>query len=155
MIELQFEADIRAGAERVFSLLAELRDYDRWLPRSSAFRGTSKISDGPIAVGYDLCRAGTAGTRHGVVTALVRPTRLDFEQPMTLRPRFLGTLGIRLFHTLTPAAGSVHLLRRLELSPQGPVRFLMRPVAGAFRVENMRMMQTLKAFAEKAETGNG
>ena len=43
MVELSFEAEIRASAERVFSLLLELRDYDRWLPRSSAFHGTSKI----------------------------------------------------------------------------------------------------------------
>jgi uncharacterized protein YndB with AHSA1/START domain len=36
---LRFEAEIRAGAERVFSLLADLRDYDRWLPKSPAFHG--------------------------------------------------------------------------------------------------------------------
>ena len=35
--DLRFEASIRATADRVFSLLVDLRDYDRWLPRSSAF----------------------------------------------------------------------------------------------------------------------
>ncbi len=103
MVELRFEADIEATAERVFSLLVELRDYDRWLPPSSAFHGTTRISDGPIGIGTTYVEPGPFGTRHGVVTALVRPTQLDFEQPMTLRPRFLGVLGIRLFHTLTPA----------------------------------------------------
>jgi uncharacterized protein YndB with AHSA1/START domain len=93
MVELIFEADIRASAERVFSLLADLRDYDSWLPASSAFHGTVTISEGPIAV----------GTRRGVVTSMDPPTRLGFEQPMTLKPRVMGVIGIRPSHTLTPA----------------------------------------------------
>lgn len=149
-IELRFEADIRASADRVFSLLVELRDYDRWLPPSTAFHGTSTISDGPIAVGTTYVEPGPMGVRHGVVTRLVRPVALDFEQPMTLRPRFLGVLGIKLFHTLTPSADSVHLLRRLELAPRGPIALLMGPVTKAFRHENERMLATLKAAAESA-----
>jgi len=43
MAELRFETDLHASAEQVFSLLAQLRDYDRWLPRSSAFHGTTEI----------------------------------------------------------------------------------------------------------------
>jgi hypothetical protein len=46
MVELRFEAEIRASAERVFSLLAE-----RWLPKSSAFHGTVAISEVAAAVG--------------------------------------------------------------------------------------------------------
>jgi uncharacterized protein YndB with AHSA1/START domain len=148
MIELRFEADIRASAERVFSLLIDLRNYDRWLPRSSAFHGTTKISDGPIEVGTRYVEPAPLGTRQGVVTGAVRPTLLNFEQPMTLRPRVLGVIGIRLFHTLTPAADSVHVLRRLELAPRGPVALVMPLVTNPFRAENERMMKALKAFAE-------
>ncbi len=148
MIELRFEADIHASAERVFSLLIDLRNYDRWLPRSSAFHGTTKISDGPIKVGTRYVEPGPLGTRHGVVTGAVRPTLLTFEQPMTLRPRVLGVIGIRLFHTLTPMADSVHVLRKLELASRGPVMLLMPLVTNAFRVENERMMKALKTFAE-------
>jgi hypothetical protein len=39
------------SAERVFQLLSDLRNYDRWLPGSAAFHGTIAISDGPIAIG--------------------------------------------------------------------------------------------------------
>lgn len=151
MIELRFESDIRAGAERVFDLLAQLRDYDRWLPPSSAFKGTTEISAGPIAVGTTYIERSPLGTRNGVVTALERPLRLDFAQPMTLRPRFLGVVGIRLFHVLTPKERSVHLLRRLELAPRGPVRLVMPFVVRGFRIENDRMLAALKAFAEAAE----
>lgn len=148
MIELRFEADIRADAEKVFSLLVGLRDYDRWLPKSMAFHGTTRISEGPIGVGTTYVEDSPIGVRRGVVTGLVRPTSLEFEQPMTLKPKVLGSIGIRLFHTLTPGAGSVHVLRRLELDPRGAVTLFMPWVSRGFRVENERMMRALKAFAE-------
>lgn len=148
MIELHFEADIAASAERVFSLLAELRDYDRWLPGSQAFRGTHRISEGPIGVGTTYIEPGPLGVRQGRVTEFVPPTRLSFEQPMSLKPKAFGTIGIRLCHTLTPGAGSVHLLRELQLDPRGLVRFMMPAIVPAFRAENRRMMQTLKTYAE-------
>jgi len=148
MTGLRWEIDIRASAERVFSLLAELRDYDRWLPRSAAFRGTTEISEGPIVAGTTYVERSPFGTRNGRLTELVPPTRLNFEQPMTLRPRILGVIGIRLFHTLTPGVDSVHVLRLLELSPRGPITLAMPVVVRMFRAENERMMQALKEFAE-------
>jgi uncharacterized protein YndB with AHSA1/START domain len=148
MVTLKFEADIGASAERVFALLADLRGYDRWLPGSQAFHGTVAISEGPIAVGTTYVEPGPLGTRHGVVTELDRPTRLAFEQPMTLKPRFTGVIGIKLLHTLTPNGASVHLLRELELTPRGPIRLAMPFVKGMFHVENDRMIRTLKAYAE-------
>jgi uncharacterized protein YndB with AHSA1/START domain len=148
MVELKFETDIHASTERVFSMLADLRDYDRWLPTSPAFRGTVRVSRGPIAVGTTYVEPGPLGTRHGMVTTMDRPTRLAFEQPMTLKPRALGVIGIKLQHTLTPDGASVHLLRALELSPQGPVRLIMPFVVRMFRAENERMMRVLKSYAE-------
>ena len=146
MVELKFEAEIRASAERVFSLLAELRDYDRWLPGSSAFHGTVSISEGPIAVGttYVEPRPLRHAARHR--QRMDRPTRLEFEQPMTLKPPFRGVIGIKLWHALTPKGSSVHLLRSLQLSPRGPVRLGMPFVVRMFRVENERMMKTLKGL---------
>ncbi len=101
MTELRFSADIQAPADSVFSLLAELRDYARWLPTSSAYRGTQRISDGPIGLGTTYVEQSPLGVRHGIVTAFEPPCRLDFEQPMTLRPRIIGVIGIRLAHRLT------------------------------------------------------
>lgn len=149
MIELRWEADIRASAEQVFSLLAELRDYDRWLPRSMAFKGTTDISPGPIAAGTTYIERSPLGTRNGRLTELDHPRRLNFEQPMTMRPRVFGVIGIKLFHTLTPEGESVHLLRLLQLSPRGLVRFVMPLVVRAFRTENERMIKILKEFAER------
>jgi uncharacterized protein YndB with AHSA1/START domain len=152
LVKLRWDIDIRAGAGKVFSILAELRDYGRWLPSSSAFRGTHFISEGPIGVGTTYVEPGPLGVRHGKVTEFVPPTRLCFEQPMTLRPRAMGVLGIRLSHTLTPSGDTVRLCRELELEPDGPVKFLMALVVPAFRAENARMMKKLKAYAEKPDS---
>ena len=149
MIELRWECDIRASAERVFALLVDLRDYGRWLPRSSAYKGTTTISDGPIAAGTTYVERSPFGTRRGTITECVAPTRLDFEQPMTMNPPPLGVIDIVVSHVLTPGVDSVHLVRRLRLSPRGPVRFAMPLVLRSFKTENARMMQALKTYAER------
>jgi len=154
MIALHWETAIRACAERVFALLADLRDYDRWLPGSSAFRGTSSISAGPIGVGTTYVEPGPLGVRHGRVTEFVPPKRLAFEQPMTLRPNAMGTIGIRLFMNLTPGTDGVHLRRELQLNPQGPVKLIMPLVLRGFRAENERMLRVLKDYAERAENAD-
>jgi uncharacterized protein YndB with AHSA1/START domain len=148
LIELRFERLIGANTESVFALLADLRDYDRWLPRSQAFHGTSRISEGPVGVGTTYVEDSPFGIRRGTVTGFVPPTFLNFEQPMQLKPAFFGEIGIKLFHVLAPQREGVHLLRRLELSPKGFVSPLVPLIAQAFRAENERMMTALKSFAE-------
>lgn len=155
MINLEWNADIAASADEVFSLLVELRDYDRWLPASSSYHGTIRISEGPIQLGTAYIEPGPFGTRVGRITKLARPTDLEFEQPMTMRPSFLGTIGIRLFHTISSRPKSVYLVRRLELSPQGPIRIAMPLIVRAFTAENERIMRTLKTFAERESVLSG
>jgi hypothetical protein len=83
----------------------------------------------------------------------VFPTRLSFEQPMTLRPQALGVIGIRLQHVLTPDAGRVHVVRQLEITPRGAIKLFLPVVLRSFRIENERMMARLKTFAEVEERG--
>lgn len=71
---------------------------------------------------------------------------------MLLRPRVFGAIGIKLFHRLTPEGDHVHVLRSLELSPEGPISLAMPLVISSFRSENARMMKTLKTFAENEES---
>jgi uncharacterized protein YndB with AHSA1/START domain len=148
LIEFRFERLIRADAGFVFALLADLRDYDRWLPRSTAFHGTSRISEGPIRLGTTYIEESPVGVRHGIVTAFVPPTTLNFEQPMRSKSAVFGEIGIKLFHTLTPQTEGVLVLRQLQLTPKGPVRLFMPIIVRAFRTENERMMTALQSFAE-------
>jgi uncharacterized protein YndB with AHSA1/START domain len=149
VIKLRFEVEIQASAERVFDLLADLRGYDGWLPRSGAWRGTNHISPGPTRLGTTYVEPSPFGVRHGRVTEFDPPTRLGFEQPMTSKHLALGVIGIRVVHTLTPEGGGVRLLRVLELEPRGPVRLILPVLVAPFRAENVRMLRALKAFAEK------
>jgi hypothetical protein len=49
--ELPCEADLHCPAETIFDLIVDLRDQERWLGKSSAFRGTREISPWPVALG--------------------------------------------------------------------------------------------------------
>jgi uncharacterized protein YndB with AHSA1/START domain len=149
VIQLRFEAEIQASAEGVFALLSDLRAYDRWLPRSRTWRGTSHITSGPTRVGTTYVEPGPFGVRHGRVTEFDPPTRLGFEQPMTSRHRALGVIGIRLANTLTPHGRGVRLRRDLELEARGPARVAMPLLVAPFRAENARIIRALKAFAEQ------
>jgi hypothetical protein len=112
-------------------------------------RAPTGFSEGPIGVGTTYVEPGPFGVRHGqVVTEFVPPARLSFEQPMSLKPKAFGVIGIQLFHTLTQGAGSVQVQRELQLKPRGIVRWMMPLIVPAFRAENERMMRALKVYAE-------
>jgi hypothetical protein len=51
MIETPAEADIRCWADDMFDAILDFRGQDRWLTESSAFRGTSEISENPVVLG--------------------------------------------------------------------------------------------------------
>src|SRR5437867_1130042 len=102
MVEVRCEVDIRGSADTVFATLADLRGYGRWLANSSAYPGTTEISADPIAVGTTYVEASSTGVRRGTVTELDAPTRITFHQPMTMKPRFFGTIDIHVRYTLTP-----------------------------------------------------
>jgi len=135
------EADIRCPAEAIFDLIIDFRGQDRWLAKSSSFRGTSEISSDPVALGTTYREPGPFGVRNGTVTEFERPARITFEQPMTMRLH-AGTADVTLRYTLTPGSGSTHSARPwppspacLACSPSGPCsrsprRRPGRPTAG-------------------------
>ncbi len=105
----------------VFDTLADLRRYGEWLPPSSVFRGTTAICEGPIRPGTTYVETSPWGTRRGVVTAMHRPVRISYRQPMTLHPAWLGMIDVQVEDTLeaagsetrlTPAPGALLLAAR-------------------------------------------
>jgi hypothetical protein len=84
---LPAEADIRCPAEKIFDVITDFGGQDRWLARSSAFRGTTAISPGPVTLGTTYVEPGpAAGVTHvtRVVTMTV-PRRLRLIQPVLVR----------------------------------------------------------------------
>jgi uncharacterized protein YndB with AHSA1/START domain len=151
MPELHIETDIRSTADSVFATLIDLRGYDRWLPKSSAFPGTTEVSSDPVAVGTTYVESSSAGVRRGTVTELQPPTLVTFHQPMTMKPALLGTIDIHVRYTLTKADEVVHLSRVVELTLPWQLKLMKALVLKQFRAESERTVNALKAFLEKAD----
>ncbi|MCX6398384.1 MAG: SRPBCC family protein [Propionibacteriales bacterium] len=150
MPEIRVETDIAASAEDIFDVIVDLRGYDRWLPASKAFPGTTEISAGPIGVGTTYVESSADGIRHGTVTAFDRPNGVVFEQPMTMKPRALGTVDIAVTYTLAPAGTSTHVVRVVDLTLPLALRPARPIVLRAFRREIERTVAALKAYVESS-----
>ena len=149
MIEIPSEADISRPANEIFAIIADLRQQDTWLPRSTSFRGTVDLTENPVLLGTTYREPGPLGVRDGMVTEYDPPTRITFHQPMTLRFG-LGTIDVVLRYVLTPGAGCTHVRRVVTLRiPLRPVKLLQPIVVREFRNESARTLTALKAYADQ------
>jgi uncharacterized protein YndB with AHSA1/START domain len=147
MKRIRCEAEISAPADQVFDLIADLRDQERWLPKSSSFRGTTEVSPDPVGLGTTYVERDPVGVRTGEVTEFERPTRIAFHQPMRLKAG-LGVIDIVQSYTLTPQEGSTGVLREGTVSVSGPLRLLESLAARAVRKESERTLHALKLYAD-------
>ena len=143
------EADIRCPAEQIFDLITDFRGQDRWLAKSSAFRGTTAISSDPVTLGTTYREPGPFGVRNGTVTEFERPAKVTFHQPMTLRLHS-GTVDVTLRYALTPGAvaEATHVARAVTLTIPPSLRLVQPVLVRAFRVESTRTLMALKAYAD-------
>src|SRR4249920_3484189 len=110
MLELPSQADIGGPAQQIFDLIIDFKGQDRWLTKSSAYRGTTQISSAPVTLGTTYREPGPFGVRNGTVTELEPPTKLTFHQPMTMKLH-AGTVDVTLCYTLTPRGEWTHVTR--------------------------------------------
>jgi uncharacterized protein YndB with AHSA1/START domain len=148
MITIEQEIQAESAAETIFAAIVDLRGYSRWLTPSKAYAGTTEISSDPITLGTTYVEAGPTGVRRGTITELEPPTRVAFNQPMTIRPPFLGTIEITVRYTLTPVASAVLVRRVVTLTLPVPLNLARPLVVRQFRAESARTMLALKAFVE-------
>jgi uncharacterized protein YndB with AHSA1/START domain len=143
------EADIRCPAEQIFDLITDFRGQDRWLAKSSAFRGTTAISSDPVTLGTTYREPGSFGVRNGTVTEFERPAKITFHQPMTLRLHS-GTVDVTLRYALTPGAvaEATHVARVVTLTIPASLRLAQPVLVRAFRAESTRTLMALKAYAD-------
>ena len=148
---------IRVKRDRLFGILSDFRHYDVWLPQANVINGTGAIPEGPISEGTTFVETGRWGTRVGTFTRMERPARICYRQPTTLRPAWLGSIGIQIEDSLveTEAASDTRLTRTVILDFQGPVAWFSRGLARSLRAEIERKFASLKAYAEAPEHGPG
>ncbi len=147
LIDIPSEAEINCSAERVFDLIADLRGQVAWLSPSSSFKGTADISGGPVRLGTTYRETAPLGVRTGVVTEFDRPTRITFQQPMTLKMR-AGVLGITVRYVLTPHGPITHVSRVSTLDVPGRLAVVTPVIVRASRVESARTVAALKRYAD-------
>lgn len=148
MTTIELQLDIAASPEVVFDLIADLHDYGRWLPSAGDYEGTSEISPPPVAVGTTYVEHSRTGVRHGLVIALARPDVVAFRQPMTLRPRSLGTIASTVTMSVSANAVGARVTRTIELGIPRRLRLVRSTIVGRYARESERMLRRLKTYAE-------
>ena len=150
MTRLVLDTDIDAPAGQIFRLITDFGGQDRWLPRSSSFRGTTVLSPGPVALGTSYRESDPFGVRNGTVTEFEPPAKVAFHQPMTLRLH-AGTVDVTVAYTLTPGTGSTHVTRIVTLAIPRSLRLVQPLLVRAFRQESRRTLLALKAHAGRPD----
>ena len=148
MMDIASEADVQRSATTIFDVIIDFRGQDRWLTKSSVFRGTGEISSDPVTLGTTYREAGPTGARNGKVTEIERPTKLTCHQPLTL-PLRVGTVDATLRYTLTPTGSeSTHVERVVTIGIPRSLKLLQPVLVRAYRRESERTLLALKAYTE-------
>ena len=148
--ETRFTASVHGSPEAVFDLIADMPNYNRWLPDSSAFGGTVNVTPYPVQLGTTYLDAGPI-EKPGTVTEYDRPRHISFHHTVQIRQRPLNTdVDARIRYTLEPDQGVTFVERRLILGFRLPgILNLGLPfILYGFRKENVRVMTALKRYAE-------
>jgi len=148
MVTFSLTAEMRSPAERVFDAIVDLRGYGRWLDSSADYAGTTEISADPIVAGTTYVEHSGVGVRRGTVSELLPPFLVTFDQPMTMRPKLFGVIGIQVTYSLTPSREGVRLDRLVTVELPWQLKLAAPLVVARFRKESERTVQALKAFVE-------
>lgn len=142
---------INGPRETIFALIADLAHYNRWLPRSRAFRGVTEVSPPPTGVGTTYAD----GPMRGSITDYDPPERITFQQSLSVRVLLLtGRLDVYGRYTLEavgPGGQMTQVQRDVTFNLHGILRILQvaQPiVARTMRRECRRVLQMMKRYIE-------
>jgi uncharacterized protein YndB with AHSA1/START domain len=150
---IHLEITIAAPRSKVFAVLTDLPAFSEWLPQSSAFKGTTSVSESPVKLGTTYLEPGPVGLRKGEVVEFEEPSKVTFHQPMSMKPYFLGiVLDVRVEMVLKEGEGGGTILERnVKLGYPAVFRPFKGLVDEEFRKESWRTMELLKKHAESLE----
>ena len=146
---LRFTSRIFAPPEVVFDLVADMPNYGRWLPDSSAFGGTVDVTPYPVRLGTTYLDTGPI-QKPGKVFEFDRPRHIGFQHTVMIRSPIKTDVEARIRYTFEPAQGGTAVLRELDLviDLRGLLKLLRPALLLGFRKENVRTMACLKRYAE-------
>ena len=148
--DLRFTTQIRGTPETIFDLVADMPNYGRWLPDSSAFGGTVGVTPYPVRLGTTYLDAGPI-EKPAEVTEFDRPRHISFHHIVQLRQGPLNTdVDARIRYTFEPKDGGTLVDRNLALTfdLHGVIRLALPVILYGFRKENDRTLAALKRYVE-------
>ena len=146
-----FKAEIKGSPESIFDVVADMPNYDRWLPGSRSFGSTKDVSPYPVRLGTTYLDGGPLGVRPGSVTEFDRPKSIGFHQTMLVKQGPLtADCDIRIRVTFEPIASGTVVTRTLDLVLKIPglLKIADPLVVSSFRKENARLLAELKRYVE-------
>jgi uncharacterized protein YndB with AHSA1/START domain len=148
--EFKFTTEINGCPQTVFDLVADMPNYGRWLPDSSAFGGTVNVTPYPVQLGTTYLDAGPI-EKPGVVTEFDPPKHISFHHTVQLRRGFLNTdVDARVRYAFESKDGRTFVERKLFLAfdLHGFYRLMLPLLLYGFRKENDRTLAALKKYVE-------
>ena len=146
MPELVFTKDIHAPTQAVFDLIADLPNYNRWLPPSNLYAAVTQYSELPIKKGTQYIDQGKMSRMVGAVREYEPPKLITFHQVTVL---MVGSLDITIRYKLEAADNNTHLTRTVTIKPSG-VYLLAEPfLVRSIQAEVERILEKMKAYLEK------
>ncbi len=147
-----YTSKIAAPRQLLFELLSDMPHYDRWLPSSEQFGGTTDVQPYPVRLGsrYRDGRPGVPGKDWwGTVTGFQRPGSVDFHHTIAVR-QLLATVDVHIHYSLEPEDTCTAVTRWLvlDISIPAPFRPLRRVITARFDKENLRTMAAVRHYAE-------
>src|ERR1700731_2216376 len=102
-----YTSDVAAPPAVFFGLLADMPNYGRWLPGSTAFGRTTDVEPYPV-------RLGSRYHDGKPVTGFQPPGSLDFHHTITLR-QLRATVDVHIHFSLEPGGAGTRVSRWLAL----------------------------------------
>lgn len=150
MAAISATTDINAPAQKVFDVITDLQSYSKWLPDSTAFKGTTEISESPVKLGTTYVESNPGGVRSGKVIAFERPSKVVFHQPMKMNPASEGlVIDIKVEVILKEKGEGVSIVERnVYLGYPDPLLELKTAFDKGASEEGVRVMDLLKKHVE-------
>jgi carbon monoxide dehydrogenase subunit G len=142
---MDFTIDIARPIEPVFALIADLPNYQRWLPQSSLYNMTTQVSDNPIKLGTTYVDRSKQATLNGRITEYLPPHTVGFHQKTRL---VLGSLIIDIRYRLEALGAETRVHRTTTPHLSGLLALLGPMIVRSIRNENIRTLAMMKQYLE-------
>lgn len=144
---MDFTIDIARPAGQIFALIADLPNYQHWLPPSGLYTTTTEVSESVVSLGTTYMDRSKQATMHGRITEFQPPHALAFHQETQL---LLGRLTIDIHYRLEELGANTRVHRTTSPHLSGVLALLSPMIVRSIRNENTRTLAMMKQYLEKS-----